>query len=113
MKHHRLDEMVKGWFVGNFAPTAFAADTVEVGVKVYKAGDREAAHFHKLATELTVIVSGRVRMLGREWGANDIVTIEPGEATAFEAIEDTVTVVVKLPCVAGDKYLVPTNEANS
>ncbi|MBL8864380.1 MAG: hypothetical protein JNK93_02335, partial [Planctomycetia bacterium] len=113
MKHHRLDEMVKGWFVGNFAPTAFAAEAVEVGIKVYKAGDREAAHFHKVATELTVIVSGRVRMLGREWGANDIVTIEPGEATAFEALEDTVTVVVKLPCVAGDKYLVTTNGPNS
>jgi mannose-6-phosphate isomerase-like protein (cupin superfamily) len=106
MKHHRLDDMVKGWFVGNFTPTAFAADAVEVGVKLYKAGDRESAHYHKVATELTVIVSGRVRMFDREWTANDIITVEPGEPTAFEALEDTVTVVVKLPCVAGDKYLV-------
>ena len=106
MKHHRLNEMIKGWFVGNFNPTAFAADSVEVGVKLYKAGDRESAHYHKVATELTVIVSGRVRMFDREWTANDIITVEPGEPTAFEALEDTVTVVVKLPCVAGDKYLV-------
>lgn len=106
MKQHRLDEMVKGWFVGRFSPTAYDAEAVEVGVKLYRAGDKESAHYHKVATELTVIVSGRVRMFDREWGANDIVTVEPGEATAFEALEDTVTVVVKLPCVAGDKYLV-------
>ncbi len=52
-----------------------------------------------------MIVSGEVRMLGRTWKAGDIITIEPGEATAFEALTDTVTVVVKLPSVAGDKYL--------
>ena len=104
MQHHRLADMVKGWFVGDFAPVAVRSPAVEVGVKEYKAGDAEAAHLHKVATELTVIVSGRAVMLGREWGPGDIVTIEPGEATAFEALTDVVTVVVKLPSVAGDKY---------
>jgi len=104
VKHHRLDDMVKGWFVGDFDPVAFRTAGVEVGVKSYAAGDREDEHHHKVATELTLIVSGEVRMLGRTWGAGDILTIEPGEATAFEALNDTVTVVVKLPSVAGDKY---------
>jgi mannose-6-phosphate isomerase-like protein (cupin superfamily) len=106
MKHHRLDEMTKGWFVGQFQPTAYATDVVEVAVKIYKAGDSEGAHYHKIATELTLIASGRVRMFDREWSTNDIVTVEPGEVTAFLAIEDTITIVVKLPCVAGDKYIV-------
>ena len=30
--------------------------------------DYEAKHFHKIATELTVIISGRVRMNGIEYG---------------------------------------------
>ena len=107
MKHHRLEDMVKGWFVGNFLPAAFCTPGVEVGVKSYSAGDREDEHHHKVATELTLIVSGDVRMLGRTWSAGDIVTIEPGEATAFEALTDTITVVVKLPSAAGDKYLGP------
>ncbi len=106
MKHHKLNEMVKGWFVGQFNPTAFASDAVEVAVKHYAAGDSESAHYHKVATELTLIASGRVRMFDREWTANDIITVEPGEVTAFTALEATVTVVVKLPCVSGDKYVV-------
>ena len=98
--------MVKGWFVGDFAPAAARTAAAEVGVKSYRAGDAEPAHYHKVATELTLVASGRVRMCGREWGPGDIVTVEPGEATAFEALTDAVTVVVKLPSAAGDKYLV-------
>ena len=84
---------------------AVRTPAVEVGVKEYKAGDREASrHLHKVATELTLIVSGRAVMCERAVGPGDIVTVEPGEATAFEAITDVTTVVVKLPSVAGDKY---------
>ena len=101
----RLDAMVKGWFVGRFTPTLFDSPDVEVAVKRYGTGDAEKSHYHRVATEITVIVSGRVRMFDREWAPDDVIVVEPGDATAFVALEDTVTVVVKLPCVAGDKYL--------
>lgn len=106
MKHARLDTMVKGWFVGSFAPTAFATDACEVAVKHYKAGDHEAAHYHKRATEITLIISGRVRMAGGEWGNGDIITLEPGEQTDFLALTDALTVVVKTPGALNDKYAV-------
>lgn len=106
MKVLRLDDMTRGWFVGGFAPTALATEACEVALKHYRAGDAEAAHFHKVATEITLVVSGRVRMVGREFGAGDIVVLEPGEVTGFEALEDAVNVVVKLPGALNDKYLV-------
>lgn len=105
MKHAKLDEMLKGWFVGAFSPTAHATDACEVAVKTYQAGDREAAHYHKIATETTLILSGRVRMMGREWGEGDIVVLSPGEVTEFEALTDCVNVVVKVPGASNDKYL--------
>jgi quercetin dioxygenase-like cupin family protein len=104
MKAFRLEDMVKGWFVGGFEPTAFSTQACEVAVKHYAAGDREAVHHHKVATEITLIVSGSVRMLGKEWSAGDIVVIEPGTATDFEALTDATNVVVKLPGALGDKY---------
>ena len=69
-------------------------------------GEKEAAHVHKVATELTMIVSGQVKMNGRVFAAGDIVVLKPGEATDFEALTDTTTTVVKLPSAKGDKYLV-------
>lgn len=97
--------MVKGWFVGNFDPTLFRTNDVEIALKRYPTGGCEERHHHKIATEITVIVSGRVRMNGKEYGADDIVVIPPSESTDFEVLEDTVTVVVKLPGANNDKYL--------
>lgn len=99
-----LGDMTKGWFVGAFAPTALHTDAAEVAVKVYAAGDKEGWHYHKVATEVTLILSGRVRMNGTLHEAGSIIRIEPGEGTDFEAVTDTTTVVAKVPCVAGDKY---------
>lgn len=107
MKHAQLAEMFKGWFVGDFKPTAFATQACEVAVKYYRAGDHEPAHYHKVATEITLVLSGRVRMIDAEWGSGDIIVLEPGEVSAFEALTDAVNVVVKVPGVLGDKYASP------
>ena len=104
MKINNLNEMFKGWFVGNFTPTVLSTNDVEVAVKKYTKGDSEALHMHKVATEVTVVVSGRVRMNGVEYSENDIIVIEPHEATDFYAVDDVVTVVVKHPGVNDDKY---------
>jgi hypothetical protein len=98
--------MIKGWFVGDFSPTSLKTSACEVALKRYKAGDYELKHFHKVATEITVIVSGRVVMCGKEWDAGSIVVLSPGDVTDFQVLEDAHTVVVKIPCVPNDKYLV-------
>ena len=105
MKHARLESMVKGWFVGDFEPSVLRSKDVEVAVKHYRAGDHEAEHHHRLGTEVTLVVSGTVTMMGRTWEAGDIIVIEPGEATSFTAVTDATNVVVKLPSITGDKYL--------
>lgn len=105
MKFAKLDEMVKGWFVGDFDPTLIKTQDVEVAVKEYKAGEFEDRHFHKLATEITVVVSGVVRMNGVLLTKGDIAIVEPLESTDFEVVEDAVTTVVKYPGARNDKYL--------
>ena len=97
--------MVKGWFIGNFTPTIINTNDVEVAVKIYKSGDHEEHHYHKIATEITVISSGSIIMNNKKYYQGDIVVIEPYESTDFTAIEDTVTTVVKFPGASQDKYL--------
>ena len=106
MKTGRLDEMKGGWFIGNFDPSLLKTNDCEVAVKEYKKGDSEQKHFHKIATEYTAVVRGRVRMFDREFSEGDIIVVEPGDATSFEALEDTINVVVKIPGANNDKYLV-------
>lgn len=105
MKVLSLENMKKGWFVGNFEPSIIKTNDVEVAVKEYKKGDYEESHFHKVATELTVVVYGSVKMNNVRYKRGDIIVIEPGDVTDFEALEDTACAVVKYPGASNDKYL--------
>ena len=108
MRTSNLNAMIRGWFIGNFEPSVIKTDKVEVAIKHYKAGEKESRHYHKIASEITVILTGRVKMNECEYAPLDILLIEPGEETDFEALTDTITVVVKIPGVLNDKYEEPT-----
>ena len=105
MRTAKLSDMTKGWFVGNFQPTLYQTENVEVAVKTYKAGDHEIAHYHKIATEISVVISGTVEMNGIRYETGDIIVMEPGEVTDFLAVTDAVNTVVKIPGASNDKYI--------
>lgn len=113
MKVAKLDDFVRGWFIGNFDPSVLKTDAVEVAYKIYEQGDYEAFHHHKVATEITAIVKGRVEMNGVEYGRGDVIVIEPGEGTDFRALTAAENVVVKVPCVKDDKYCGPCGGADT
>ena len=100
-----LENFIKGWFIGDFEPSLFNTSDFEIAVKNYKTGDYEPTHYHKIATEFTVIVDGIVLMNGNEYKKNDIITIKPNEQTDFKCLTDVTTVVIKIPSSKDDKYI--------
>ncbi|MGU3469171.1 hypothetical protein ACLBXO_30465 [Methylobacterium sp. C33D] len=105
MKFAHLSEMTGGWFVGDFQPSVLGTSAFEAGIKKYKAGDIDAKHFHKIATEITVIISGRAEMAGREVSEGDIIVVEPNDIIQFKALTDVALAVIKTPSVKNDKYV--------
>jgi hypothetical protein len=99
-----LNDMIRGWFIGNFEPTLYKTNDVEVGVKKYLKGHSEKKHFHKISTELTVVISGKVKLNGIIYVENEIIKINNGIASDFFVLEDSTTLVVKLPGANNDKY---------
>ncbi|MEE7503755.1 hypothetical protein [Methylobacterium mesophilicum] len=106
MKSAHLKDMIGGWLVGNFEPSVARTEDFEFGIKRYEAGDIDAAHYHKLATEITVIISGQAVMGDKEWSEGDVIVVEPGDVVQFRALSDVVLAVIKMPSVPNDKYLV-------
>ena len=100
----KLGDMIGGWFVGDFYPNILHSKDFEVAVKFYKAKDKEDWHVHKIGIEITLILDGSVRMNNNIYHHGDIVLLEPGNGTSFEALTNVKTVVVKTPSVLGDKY---------
>ena len=105
-----LSDYQDGWVIGDFVPSIIRTSDFEVSVKTYTAGDTEPEHFQLLATEITIVVSGRCRLGDQILGAGDVAQIAPLEAASFEALNDTVVVAIKAPSVPSDKVLGRPNE---
>jgi len=105
VRFENIAGFIGGWFVGAFEPALIRLPECEVAIKRYSAGKTEPKHHHKIATEITVIISGEAKINGNKLVAGDICIIEPNETAEFQAITDVTTVVVKSPSVHGDKYL--------
>ena len=110
MKKEHLDNMTKGWFVGGFFPTTFSTQDVEVGVKKYVQGDKEEAHYHKIAHEITLVLEGEIKICGQTLGPGEIIVIEPEEVSSFEALTASRLVFVKSPGGLGDKHRADRSE---
>jgi quercetin dioxygenase-like cupin family protein len=104
IKKYRLEDMFRGWFLGDFDLAAFRTSVAEVAYMKHEAGEVPRPHHHKIGTEITVVVKGKVKINGEPFVEGDIFVIKPGESAAPEVIEDTEVVVVKVPSIPGDKY---------
>jgi hypothetical protein len=105
MKFAKLSDFTNGWFLGNFEPSLFRSPDFEICVKNFKKGDVEAAHFQRIATEVTVVLSGSIRMGGHVLQVDDILTIYKDEVCDFEALTDCKVLGVKFPSLPDDKVL--------
>lgn len=98
--------MKRGWFIGNFEPTAYNTKNFEVGLGTHKKGDRWHKHFHKIATEITLILKGKVQVNDKIFTKGDIFIINPDEVVDPLFLEDTEYIVVKTISDPTDKYIV-------
>ena len=106
MKIHKLKNFTKGWVVGDFEPSIIQTKDFEFMVRYYTKGENETKHVHKIADEITAIVSGRFTMNGQEVSMGDVVQLKPGEPTDFHCLEDGAIAVIKTPSITGDKYII-------
>lgn len=106
MKKYNINSFTRGWMVGDFEPSILKTKDFEFMVHYYKSGDSESKHEHKVADEITVIVSGVFIMNDQELHAGDIIHLPPSTPADFRCLVDGATAVVKTPSVKGDKYVV-------
>lgn len=100
-----LSEYKNGWLLGNFSPAVIQTGDFEVCVKTFRVGDRETSHYQMIATEITVVLSGKVRMGEILLTEDDILVVEPGEIVDFEALTDCKVLGMKFPSLSKEKVL--------
>ena len=106
MNVSNIKKMFKGWFIGNFKPSAFKTKTFEVSYKIHKRNEKWDYHYHKKATEINLVIKGRMKIRNKIIKKNQIFILKPKEIADPKFYQDTHIVCVKVPSVIGDKYLI-------
>lgn len=106
MEIKRLESFKGGWFIGNFEPSVLKTQDFEVAIHHYRANQEWSAHMHKIATEYNVLIDGRMRVCNKELVPGDVFIIEPNEIAAPIYHTNCTILIIKVPSVPGDKYLV-------
>jgi len=101
----RMEDMVGGWFVGDFEPSMFRSKDFEVCYKEHKKGEQWDSHYHT-GTEINYLIRGRMTINGRELNKGDLFLIEPYEVASPVFLEDCELIVVKTPSNVNDKFIV-------
>ena len=105
MKRYESTEFKNGWIIGNFSPSIHPNENFEIAIKRYNPGDTEDKHFQLTATEVTYVVSGKIRMNEEIIVENQIIELSPSEEYDFEALEKTILVCIKYPSLPEDKII--------
>lgn len=106
MLKEKLSNMTRGWFIGDFEPSLLKTKDFEVGILTHKKGEEWPKHYHKIATEYTVLLSGSMTICGELIEPGTIFILEPNEIADPIFHEDCTVIVVKTPSVIGDKYVI-------
>lgn len=94
-----IKDMVGGWFVGNFEPTAYNTKDFEVSYKLHPKGQEWDIHYHTDVTEINYVIKGKMILQNTELKTGDIFILNPFEIADPEFIEDTEIICVKTPSI--------------
>ena len=102
----KVNKMTRGWFVGNFTPTAYKTKHFEVGYLFHKKGEIWDVHYHEHLTEINLLIEGKMIFNDIEINKNEIFIVNQNEIACPIFLEDTYIICIKVPSVIGDKIII-------
>lgn len=106
MKILKFKDMINGWFIGNFEPSAYKTEDFEVCYKHHIKNEKWDTHYHKKAIEINLLIKGKMKINGIIIEEGSIFVIEPYYISAPEFLEDCEIIIVKTISDKNDKYLI-------
>jgi len=98
-----LDNMKRGWLVGNFEPSILRTEQFEVAYMRHKKGEYWPPHLHKEISEYNVLIRGKMKMNNEIINEGDVFIIPKTMLTHAVFLEDCEVLCIKVPSVPTDK----------
>jgi hypothetical protein len=106
MKITKFSDYKGGWFVGDFEPTAFRTKDFEVCYKHHKKSELWETHYHKVGTEINLLIEGKMIIQNTYLEAGDVFIIYPYEVADPVFLTDCTVLIVKTPSNVDDKFII-------
>lgn len=103
---YKLEDMFRGWFVGNFEPSVFKHAGVEIGYLCHKKGEKWQTHYHNNLVEVNLLVEGKMILNDIELNKNQIFVIDKKVLACPIFLEDCYIMCIKIPSMVGDKIVI-------
>lgn len=100
----QISKFTGGWFIGDFEPSLLQGAGFEASLKTHRKDDAWPVHYHKVATEYNIVVSGRMTIQNVMLHAGDVFVLHPYEIADPVFHEDTIIVCIKHPGTKNDKF---------
>jgi quercetin dioxygenase-like cupin family protein len=93
----KIDEMFRGWFIGDFEPSIYKTKEFEVGYLLHKKDEVWKAHYHAVGTEVNYLIRGKMilrnvefenKMQDVELNTGDLFVLYPNEIADPILLED-------------------------
>ena len=104
MQKFNMNDMHRGWFIGNFLPSVLKTDLFEVGIIKHEKGEDWPEHFHVVSTEYNVLLEGSMSVNGTLIEVGEIFILDKNEPCKPIFNENCTIICVKVPSIPGDKY---------
>jgi translation initiation factor IF-1 len=106
MKVDRIENFLNGWFVGSFTPTTYDTTKFEVAYKKHKKDEIYDCHYHKVGTEINLLIRGKMSIQDVELNDGDIFILQPYEISNPVFFSDCEVLVIRNISGIKDKFIV-------
>jgi len=106
IKMYKLEDMFRGWFIGDFEPSVLKNTGFEIGYLLHKKGEIWQTHYHNNLIEVNLMVEGRMILNDLEINKNEIFVIDKKVIACPIFLEDCRILCIKIPHMVGDKIII-------
>lgn len=104
VKKNSLNNMTRGWLIGDFEPSILRTKDFEVAIMYHKKDEMWRPHVHNEITEYNVLLHGKMKMNNELIEKGDVFIIPKNMLTHAVFLDDCEVLCIKLPSVPSDKH---------
>jgi dTDP-glucose pyrophosphorylase len=101
-----INEMTRGWLIGDFEPSILRTKDFEVGYLNHKKGELWPVHYHAHMIEINVLIKGKMILNDIEINENQVFVIHKNDIACPIFVEDCFILCIKVPSIIGDKVII-------